>query len=343
MTIKDIAKICNVGISTVSRAINNDPRINPKTKEKIMKVVREYHYVPNNSARNLKVQETNTIVLLMVGIDNLFFQNMVRCFEQEFSKLGYTFALNTVSEDQNVEDIAVGVAKEKRPKGIIILGGRISKPKLRLADMGIPYVLCTVALNMDAPQRTCNSVSIDDEKEAYKAVSYLISRGHRRIAIITGKEKDRAVGGQRLLGYRKALEDNGIEYDPALVGYMKDYLQEFSIANGYAVMRDLLRSGVDFTAVFAISDLTAFGAYKAILESGRKIPEDYSVIGFDGIEMTRYMEPSLTTVGQPIDEMVRSTINLLLQAIEGEDKNEQMIYEASLIERDSVRTIEGSE
>lgn len=339
LTIKDIAKICNVGISTVSRAINDDPGINKNTRERILKVIEEYHYVPNNSARNLKMTESNTIALLIKGIDNQFFQGMLKMYEEELKKMEYSFLIHAVGEDQDDASIALELAKEKRLKGIIFLGGLMNYPEEKMNMIGIPYVLCTVAVNMGETKRNCISVSIDDEKESYRAVDYLCQKGHRRIAILTGRETDLAVGGLRLKGYKEALQDNGIECDANLVRYMKADLPEYSCAIGYQMTKELLESGLGFTAIYAISDLLAFGAYKAIFEAGKRIPEDYSVMGLDGLEITRYFNPSLTTMVQPCSKMVKQSIELLMEAIEGDTDKKQMIFDARLLERDSVADI----
>lgn len=339
LTIKDIAKICGVGISTVSRAINDDPRINKDTRDRVLKVIEEYHYVPNNSARNLKMSESNTIALLLKGIDNQFFQGMLKIFEEELKKLEYSFLIHAVGEEQDDASVAVALAKEKRLKGIIFLGGLIDYSDEILKTMGIPYVLCTVPFNKDAPRRNCSSVSIDDEKEGYRAVEYLIKKGHRRIAMITARESDYSVGKKRLDGYKKALSDYGIEYNSKLVRFMRKDIPEYTVANGYAVTKDLLMSGVEFTALFTISDLTAFGAYKAISEAEKKIPDDYSVVGFDGLDMTNYFIPALTTMEQPCEELVKSSITLLMEAINGDKENKQLIFDAKMIERDSVRDL----
>lgn len=339
MTIKDIAKICHVGVSTVSRAINNAPGINAKTREDILRVIEEYNYIPNNSARNLKMTESNTIALLIKGIDNQFFQGMLKQFEEELKPLEYSFIIHAVGEDQDDLDVARQLAMEKRLKGIIFLGGLMDHSAERFASIGVPHVLCTVAVNLDAPDRKCSCVSIDDEKESYKAVDYLCKKGHKRIAIICGRETDYAVGRMRLEGYQNALKANGIEFDPELVRFMKDDIPEYSSANGYAVAKELLESGLDFTAIYAISDLVAFGVYKAIYDAGKKIPDDYSVMGFDGLEMSNYYIPALTTIKQPCEAMVKSTIDLLMQQINGNKEKCQMLFKAELVERESVKEI----
>ncbi len=339
ITIKDIAKICNVGISTVSRAINDDPGINKNTQERILKVIEEYHYVPNNSARNLKMTESNTIALLIKGIDNQFFQGMLKIYEAELKKIEYSFLIHAIGEDQDDASVALELTKEKRLKGIIFLGGLMRYSKEKLSMLGIPYVLCTVAVNMEQPRHNSLSVSINDEKESYKAVDYLCKKGHRKIAIITGKQNDYAVGKLRLDGYKRALQDNGIQYDSGLVRYMKSDLAEYSVANGYQVTKELIESGVECTAIYAISDLMALGVYKAVFEAGKRIPEDYSVMGFDGLEVAKYFHPSLTTMEQPCSQMVKHSIELLMEAINGETEEKQMILDAALQERDSVAEI----
>ena len=339
VTIKDIAKICNVGISTVSRAINDDPGINKNTRERILKVIEECHYVPNNSARNLKMSESNTIALLIKGIDNQFFQGMLKIYEEELKKIEYSFLIHAVGEDQDDASVALELTKEKRLKGIIFLGGLMRYSQEKLNMLGIPYVLCTVAVNMEKPRRNSLSVSIDDEKESYRAVDYLCKKGHKKIAIITGKENDYGVGKLRLEGYKRALSDNGIAYNPVLVRYMKSDLAEYSVANGYQVTKELLESGVECTAIYAISDLMALGVYKAVFEAGKRIPEDYSVMGFDGLEVAKYFHPSLTTMEQPCSQMVKHSIELLMEAIDGETEEKQMILDAVLQERDSVAEI----
>ena len=304
LTIKDIAKICKVSTSTVSRAINDDPGINQKTKERIIRVVEEFHFVPNNSARNLKLAESNTIALICKGIGNSFFQSMYPMFESELERHGYTFILNEIGADKDDAEAAVAIAKEKRLKGVIFLGGLLDNPKVKLRQLAIPYVLTTVAVNTDAAEVGSSIVAIDDEKESFKIVDYLCKQGHKKIAIVSGRKSDFAVGDE--------------------------------------VTKKLLADQEEFTALFATSDLAAFGAYKAISEAGKKIPEDYSVVGFDGIDLTKYMVPSLTTVAQPTEEFAKASVDLLMKAINGDTTRERLVYDAQIIERDSVKRIGGN-
>lgn len=339
LTIKDIAKICNVSTSTVSRAMNGDSGINKQTRERILDVIKEHNFVPNNSARNLKMIESDTIALLIKGMDNPFFQGMLHIFETELSKAKYSFIIHAVGEDQDEVNVALELTKEKKLKGIIFLGGVLSATEEKLHMLNIPCVVCTGAVPVGDEKPLCPTVSIDDIKEGYSVVDYLIKCGHKRIAIITSKLQDNSVGKLRLEGYKMALKDNGIPYDEKLVRYMDPELREYSMANGYFVTKKLLEDKVDFTALFAISDVTAFGAYKAISEAGKRIPDDYSVVGFDGLDMTSYFTPALTTLKQPNVDMVKASIEQLMKAIEGNEVDDRIFFKGDLLERESVKKL----
>jgi len=339
LTIRDIAKICQVSTSTVSRAMNDDSGINKQTKERILKVIEDNNFVPNNSARNLKMIESNTIALLIKGIDNPFFQGMLHAFEVELQKVSYSFIIHAVGEDQDEIAVAMELVKEKKLKGIIFLGGWISNSEERFAKIGVPCVVCTGAAPQGKERPVCPIVSVDDIGGGYQVTDYLCKMGHKKIVIITSKYTDSSVGKLRLEGYKKALKDNGIKFDPSLVKYMDPELREYSMANGYQVTKKLIDDNVDFTALFAISDVLAFGAYKAILDAGKSIPGDYSVVGYDGLDMTNYYHPALTTLMQPSGEMVAASINQLMQSIEGNEFDEKIQFTGKLIERDSVKKI----
>lgn len=337
ITIKDIAKICGVGTSTVSRAMNDDQGISPETKERILKVIKEFHYVPNNSARNLKVSEKNTIGVLVKGAGNRFLLDAMSIIRNELQRYDYGITFRELRVEDDDISIAQEMVKENRLKGVIFLGGMIPNVHLLNKVLDVPYVLCTVGMNSNYDG--VNLVAIDDVRESRRVVEYLINMGHKRIAFIGGRKDDNTVGEMRLRGYREALKKNNIDFDSNLVRYQRDDLPYYSEANGYTVMKELLSEKVDFTALFTVSDWVAFGAYKAIYDSGKKIPEDYSVVGFDGIETTKYMYPSLTSARQPIEDIVKSTVKIILDAIDGEKKCRHMIYETELMEQDSVRRL----
>ncbi len=339
ITIKDLARICNVGVSTVSRAINNDSGISDETRARILDTARRYHYIPNTSARNLGAAATNTIAILVYSVTNIFFSSMYGMFQSELEKRGYDYLLHSVKDTQDIVAEGIRLVKEKRLKGIIFLGGWIDPVKMRLDDIPVPYMFCTVYQDISLPKHPSASVGIDDIEEGRRIVEYLIKKGHERIAIIAGVEGDRATGAGRLRGYKQALADAGLPIDERLICHMKKNLEEFTAKNGYAVCKDLLETGIDFTALFCVSDLTAIGAYRAIYDSGRRIPDDISVVGFDGIELGDYIEPPITTMHQPREEMVTESVRVLAELIENESEPQQIVLPATLLERASVRQI----
>lgn len=340
VTIKDIAQICGVGVSTVSRAINNTPGINPATKERILKVIEENNYVPNNSARNLKRTETETIAVLVKGINNSFFSPMITEFEKIIQEKKYTFVLQRVDQNQDEIDVAMEIEKEKRLKGIVFLGGFFSHSKEKLEKLTVPFVLSTIGMTGTMEQKEFASVAVDDEKESFKVVDYLCRIGHEKIAILAASEDDASIGKLRMRGYQSALKKNGIAFDRNLVFELIDGNERYSIKSGYITAKKMLQSKVECTAIFAITDAIAIGACRAIWEEGKKVPEDYSIAGFDGLEMARYYIPSLTTIRQPVEEMAKETLRMLFRMIEKKERvRESVIFPGELVIGESTRSI----
>jgi len=339
VTIVDIAKMCNVGVTTVSRAINNHPDISQETKAMILACIKENNYVPNNSARNLKRSASKTIAVLIKGINNPFFSSMIRVIENEIRKHRYSFHLQRVDPDQDEIEVAIELVKEKRLKGIVFLGGYFSHTRERLEQLTVPFILSTVGMTEEVERDLYSSVSVDDFHESYKMVQYLIELGHRNIAIIAASEDDRSIGKLRLDGYKQALADNGLPYQEQLVRHMKGNIENYSMANGYAVTTELLQSGADFTAIFAISDSLAIGACKALFDMGKKVPDDYSVAGFDGLDISHYYNPSITTIRQPLDEIATESIRILFELINKKIPPVHKTFPAELIARDSTASL----
>ena len=339
VTIKDIARKCKVGVSTVSCAINNHPDINPETKKKIMDTIAECNYIPNNSARNLKRNESKTIAVMIKGIANPFFHGIVKVLESSIEKKKYGFHLQHVEEEGDEVKAALELEKEKKLCGIIFLGGALGHSEETIRQLRTPFVMCTTSLNEEIPKELYSSVKINDVQEAYRMVSYLCSLGHKKIAMVAAREDDQAVGKMRLQGYRNALADYGIPFNRDLILYPVKGEDPYSMKNGYDTVRKFIECGGQATAFFVISDNAAFGACKALWDMGKKIPDDYSVAGFDGIDMAKYYCPSLTTIKQPFEEMGKEAIDILFDLIEESGENRHKIFEAELVEGQSVRAL----
>lgn len=340
VTIKDIAKMCGVGVSTVSRAINNHPDINQTTKDMIMNVIKDHNYVPNNSARNLKRQDAKCIAVLVKGISNPFFSSMIDIIERETHKRKYSFILQRVEELANELDVAIELVKEKKLRGIIFLGGNFSHNIEKLKLLTVPFVLSTTGMVDDLEKKEGSFVSVDDFKESYKIVDYLCKLGHKDIAIFAASEEDQSIGQLRFAGYEKALMDHGIEVNQDLVYRMNYDTDSYSLKTGYKLGRKFVQEGKSCTAIYAIADSLAIGVCRAIQESGFKIPEDYSIAGFDGIELGGYLTPSLTTLRQPVEDMALATIQILFDVIEESKSHRQIFFDGELLERESTQKLE---
>lgn len=335
VTIKDIAKRCHVGVSTVSRAINNHPDINPETKELIMNTIKELNYIPNNSARFLSRTHSKAIAVLVKGIRNTFFSELIPVIENECHELKHSCIIQYVAENENELEVAITLAKEKRLKGIIFLGGSFSHPKNQLQQLEIPYVLSTVG----ALDESIASVSVDDEEESYKMTKYLLSLNHKRIAIICGPKEETSISILRLMGYRKALEEQNMTFDSDLVCHMDMNDDCYSFETGYKLTKKLLER-TDFTALYAASDMLAIGACRALKERGISVPDDCSVAGFDGLEVGDYYIPTITTIVQPVEDIAKASTKLLFDMIEGKEGPRQMLFKGELLKRESTQQLE---
>ncbi|MDD2355796.1 MAG: LacI family DNA-binding transcriptional regulator [Lachnospiraceae bacterium] len=336
-TIKDIAKECGVGVSTVSRALNNHPDINPETREKIMKVIRETGFVPNNSARNLKRSDARSIALIVKGISNPFFSDMIRIMENYAQTQRYTTILRHVEPDEDEVNVALQLVKECRLRGIVFLGGNFTHDNKKLKLINAPFIFTTIgSIAGDAHKKIWYSnIAVDDRAESCKLVSYLIGLGHRNIALITEGLGEPSVGKLRYEGYRDALEQHGIPFDEKLVMEVDQDREPYSMKNGYNAAKRLLNGESKFTAIFCEADILAIGACRAVFDKGLKVPHDISVVGYDGIEMGNYYRPRLTTIKQPVEEMAEEGIKLLFSVISGKSEHRNIIMPAELLLRES--------
>lgn len=336
-TIKDIAKQCGVGVSTVSRAINNHPDINPETRRMIMQVIEETGFIPNNSARNLKRTDAKCIAVLVKGITNPFFSSMIQIIEEETQRNKYALVLRHVEADEDEVDVALELEKEKRLRGIVFLGGRFHHSQEKINKLRVPIVFSTIGVDISdwVGKAEFSTIAVDDRLESKKMTEYLLDLGHRRIAFITERPEE-AIGRRRIDGYREAFANRGVEVEERLICYVQDELDHFSMENGYITTGKLLESWERVSAIYAASDSLAIGACRAVLEAGKRIPEDISVAGYDGIALGEYYNPKLTTIKQPVEEMAKKTISLLLDVIAERQEHQQIVFPAELIEREST-------
>lgn len=326
MTIKDVAEHCGVSVSTVSRVLNHHPDVSDAIREKVLRVVREMHYVPNNSARDLVKPKSDSIGLVVRGVGNPFFTGVIRAIERAITDAGYTMVLHQIQSGEDEVRAGAELARSKRLRGLILLGGCFDYTPEQTAALGIPFVCCTYTNSFGTLKKDAfSSVSIDDQREAYRAVRFLTEQGHRKIAVLLDSLHDHSISQLRYMGYCQALEESGIELDPGLV----EETVTFEMADGYLGMERLMERRQDFTSVFVISDAMAVAAMKALHDHGKRVPEDCSVVAIDGIDMSAYMIPTLTTLVQPQEEMGETAVKILVDMVEERAGNRHVLLETT--------------
>ena len=334
MTIKDIARLSGVSVSTVSRVLNNHPDVSKDAKEKVLAVVEEYNYIPNTSARELGKSSSDNIGVVVRGMSNPFYTKIITEIGSGIEKAGYTMVMQQIGSEEDEIMTAARMERDKRLQGLIFLGGCLDYTKERMTSINVPYVCCTFNNQYGTLDKSdYSSVCIDDNQAAYDAVEYLVNEGHKKIAVLLSGANDGSVSQVRYAGYERALKDFGIRVDENLI----IELNSFNIAEAYNGMKNWLKKKYEFSAVFAISDNMAMGAMKALREAGKNVPKDVAVIAIDGIEASEYMNPVLSTICQPMEKMGSEAVKLLVDIIKGKRSHKHVIVPTSLREGETLK------
>jgi len=337
MTIKDIAKLCGVSISTVSRVLNGRPDVSAAVREKVMAVVENNNYIPNNSARDLVRSSSDTIGVVVRGGSNLFFSEILKTVTSEIDRRGYNVVTRQIGSDEDEVKAGAILEREKKLRGLLFLGGRFDYSPGEMTLLNVPFVCCSYTNCFGSlAEHEYASVSVDDRVVAHEAVSYLIEQGHRRIAALVPRCDDRSISELRYMGYRAALEEHGIAFDKNLLVEIGEH---YSMEEAYAGIGELMDRKVDFTAVFTLSDTMAMAAMKALSDYGLRVPEDCSVIAIDGIHLSAYTIPTLTTVVQPAEQLGGESVRILLDMVEGKGESCHVTLEARMRQGGSVRQL----
>ena len=336
MNIRDIAKISGVGVSTVSRVLNNHPDVKESTRERVLAVIRESNYVPNNSARILKQNNTKNIGVLVKGVFNPFFSELINVIGSKINEKNYTMILqqNDYVLEHEVENI-ISFVKEKRLQGIICLGGNfIDLDEDSFKNIDVPVVLTSVNTVSPLGRDKYSTVGIDNLQASYSATEYLIKKGHTNIALMIGEENDFCVSWWRYKGYIKALREYDIEVndDNLLIG-------DYDTKKAYEGTLKFLKRRKDSTAIFAISDFMAIGAARAVVDSGLVVGKDVSILGFDGMDISCYYNPGISTIKQPKKEMAEKSVEILFELLKGNGENKHILLDTELLERESSSCI----
>jgi len=328
INIFDIARIAGVGKSTVSRVINGHAGVSEETRLRVLQAIEQNTYIPNNSARNLSSHSTNTVVLLVYGITNPFFAPIISHILETMQNRNYAVLLHSYEYGSatSMVDAAVSICKEKRPKGLMLLGGNFEEKQDLLRQIDIPIVTISTKIH-DSDTSWFSSVTIDDKQEGQKIAEYICAGNHRKIALI-GQH------GLREEGMNKVFKQHGIT--PATVEL--DFSKTYSYSVGYNAASKLFKQG-QYTCLICLSDVLAIGALKAAIDAGLDVPNDISIIGFDGLETAGYTNPSLTTFVQPAKELASKCVSLMLDVLDEGKGHKHLTLTTTLAPGGSFRNI----
>ncbi|NOU75963.1 LacI family DNA-binding transcriptional regulator [Paenibacillus sp. LMG 31458] len=329
--IKDVAKKAGVSVTTVSRVLNGEKYVKDDLKAKVKRVIDELGYAPSHIARSLVRKKTNLIGVIVPDLTSSFYSTILSSIEETASLNDYNLLVCNIIEDTDKELKYLNVFKEMRVDGIIIMHEKLSDDiRSFINKLDIPVIFSSVR----PLDHKFVSVIIDDYEAAYDATRYLIELGHERIAFIGGDMRDITSGQNRYVGYRNALKDQRVRI-------VNDYIRfgDYKTQSGYNLMKELLACEPRPTALFAVSDDMAVGAMNCIHDHQLKVPDDISIIGFDGSQLTELVRPRLSSMEQPIQDMGKITVDTLIELISDPtfSPREDLILGHKLVVRDSCR------
>lgn len=311
MTIKDLAEITGYGVATVSRVLNGHPNVSEKAKRIILQAADESGFQLNANAQQLKQQHGTSILAVVKGTSNEMFSELLESIQSMVAQTRYPLIVDYMDEDANEVLHAIRLCREKKPLGILFLGGNRENFRNHFHKIDIPCVL----ISNDAsglPFKNLSSVSTDDRQAARCAMDSIIALGHRQVAIVGGDREVSDTSRLRYQGCLQSLRSHNIDFDED-----RDYQGvRYSYQDGYDATNKLLSDGRKFTALFAAADVMAIGVIRALRDHGLRVPEDVSVVGFDGLPLGTFLVPQLSTVSQGVEKMARRGVEILLGCIE---------------------------
>ena len=336
-TIRDVARAAGVSAATVSRVLNRPDLVDPETLERVRKAMEEMSYQPSAIARGLSARRSDTLGLIVPGITDFFFNELYKGIDRASQQHGMKVLLYDSEHSRERAFEGFSILSGYQVSGIIFTSKLVTEdydPILQRLD--VPVVL---TLTQSAAKTPLTAFRIDEVRAMFDVVAYLVSRGHRQIAMIAGKLWDDRTGELRLEGYREGLRHFGIEYCDARVEF-----GQYRFDDGYQAMQRLLERirDVPFTAVCTASDEMALGAVRCLNDHGYRVPDDISVMGFDDLPIARMVTPRLTTVAQPFLEIGEAAVKWLIRAASQSPSPSEIgdyLLPHRLVERESVRSI----
>ncbi len=319
MTIKEIAKESGYGVGTVSRVLNHSKNVSETARQRIMEVVEKHHFQPNANAKHLKQQTQFGIAIIIKGTQNMLLTSIVEKMQTQIEIQGYPSMIYYIDELEDEVEEAELILRERKPYAFVFMGSSVENEK-RMEALEIPCLVMTTnasSLNI----ANVSSISIDDTAATKCMIDYLYEQGHEKIAMIGGSyHEDSSPTNLRLLGCQSAFFQHGLPFDRH-----KQYAcARYSLKGGYQATVELMERYPEMTVIFAMSDLMAIGAIRALYDHGKRVPDDISVVGFDGIELADYMNPTLTTIRQNTERFAKRGAEILIRVI---DEHSDAVHE----------------
>ncbi len=336
VTIKDISKRAGCSVATVSKVLNNYTDISPNTRELVLKVCEEMGYVPNSSARSLKTHRSNTIGIIFEEITNLglqhpLFAKILESFKGTVEAHGYDILFLAKSMGKQ-NGSYLEHSKRKQVEGILVLCEDFNTDEMKeLYQSSIPVVIIDYLVN------TAVTITSNNDQGIQQGVRFLKDLGHEKIAHIHG-DRSTFIGGTRLEAFQKTMRKLGLPVRDEYIVSGKFFSKE----DGYRAMKKILELADPPTAVFCASDMQAIGAMQAIHEADKRVPDDFSIVGFDGIDLGQLVTPRLTTIRQDARRMGEIAARKMLQMIDGPEidlNGETVTVDTYLINGDTTRVL----
>ncbi|EAO1830701.1 DNA-binding transcriptional regulator CytR [Salmonella enterica subsp. enterica serovar Typhimurium] len=330
-TMKDVALKAKVSTATVSRALMNPDKVSQSTRSRVEQAALEVGYFPQSMGRNVKRNESRTILVIVPDICDPFFSEIIRGIEVTAAEQGYLVLIGDCAHQNQKEKTFLNLIITKQIDGMVLLSSRLPFDASVEEQRNLPPMVMS---NEFAPELELPTVHIDNLTAAFNAMNYLLDLGHKRIGCIAGPE-DMPLCHYRLQGYVQALRRSGIVVDPHYIAR-----GDFTFEAGANALKQLLEQPLPPTAVFCHSDVMALGALSWAKHQGLKVPDDLSIIGFDNIALAEFCDPPLTTVAQPRFDIGREAMLLLLDQMQGQNVSSgSRLMDCELIIRGSTRAL----
>ncbi|MEK4175999.1 catabolite control protein A [Aeribacillus sp. FSL K6-1305] len=317
VTIYDVAREANVSMATVSRVVNGNPNVKPTTRKKVLEAIERLGYRPNAVARGLASKKTTTVGVVIPDVSSTFYSELARGIEDIATMYKYNIILSNSDQNKEKELHLLNTLLGKQVDGIVFMSGNITEEHVEeFKRSPVPIVLAsTFDENNELP-----SVNINYEQAAYDAVKFLIDKGHKHIAYVSGPMEEPVNKVKKLKGYIRALEEAGIKYDEQFV-----IEGDYSYESGIEAFDKVLELSPKPTAIFVGTDEMALGVIHAAQDKGYEIPKDFDVIGFDNTRLATMVRPRLTTVVQPSYDIGAVAMRLLTKLMNKEGVDNHIV------------------